>query len=351
MATKHHQIDDALQRAYALRYAEVGQYWQRALYFWGFTGFLLVVFVLLWQDMGSGFANRVGLMALPVLGFFIAWAWYFTERGAQSWQASWENYIAYLEGGVTRQRRAKLLQLSGVSAISQTHLSLFYIVASLWLVLPLLAVRPFMSDLLAYDDPGIWGWMGLCLVAVLVIYSFVRGYFENYLKMHAKTRVKPPGLHFKHSQLLTDMLVFFVLTMFAVWPFLNYLEGFEELNIFAWLGVYFVPVVIICMLGYDWMRKHWRGRAEVIGRIHRFFVGMVVVMWVGLVVVSGRELYGYSQARIAEFVPLEYLTERCSVAVIENVEGIFTRAVIGGLCHFLQSPQETISGIERIPIE
>lgn len=344
MAKSDHPIQDALQRAYALRYAEVGQYWQRALYFWGFTGFLLVVFTLLWQDRAESFANRVGAVLLPMCGFFIGWAWHFIERGAKSWQYSWETYIAYLEGGVSSQIRHKLLQSFRVAAISQTHLSLFYVVVSMWLLLPLLAVRPFFNDLLAYDDPGIWGWMGLCFVMVLVIYSFVRGYFEDYLKTYARSRTKPPALQFKQSQLLGDVLVFFVLTMFALLPFLNYLEGFEELNIFAWLGVYFVPVVIICMLVYDWLRKHWRGRAEIIGRTHRFLISMVVVMWVVLFVVSWRELYSYSQARIAEFVPLEYLTERCSDEVIGGVEGVFTRAVVGGLCHFLQPPVEVVEG-------
>lgn len=366
MRNNDQKIKDALQRAYQLRYAEIGVYWLRALYLWGVSGFLLVAFSLLAQEEPKRFAVRVGLVALPLLGFFIAGAWHFTERGARSWQYSWEKYIAYLEGSVSSQARARLMESFDHTVISKTHLTLFYIVISTWLLLPVLAARPFLVNFLAYDDPGIWGWVGLCFVLVLVIYSFVRGYFENYLQAYARLRaralankpkdddsqadshshvaLRPYALHFSQKHILVDIVVFFTLTMFLVWPFLNYLEGFDELNILGWLGIYFVPVVIICILVYDWMRKHWRVQAEMIGRIHRFLITLMVAVWVVLAVVSGRDLYNYGQDIIAQYVPLEFITERCSDEVIDNVDGWIPRGVVAGLCHFLQPPVEVIEG-------
>ncbi|MCG8625167.1 MAG: hypothetical protein MJE68_24615 [Proteobacteria bacterium] len=96
------KIATALKEAHEIRRFEVGLYWQRSLYFWGFIVAFLVGFTsLLTADNISSWVVEMGLLFLALLGFFTSFALLFVHKGSRFWQRNWELHIDFLEEEVT----------------------------------------------------------------------------------------------------------------------------------------------------------------------------------------------------------------------------------------------------------
>jgi hypothetical protein len=91
----------ALNRAEEIRRFEIGLYWQRSLYFWGFNIAIFAGFGAFVTDTGGPTANGptaiqsdLVALSLALLGLFITIAWLFVNEGAKAWQESWEIHVA-----------------------------------------------------------------------------------------------------------------------------------------------------------------------------------------------------------------------------------------------------------------
>lgn len=91
------KIEDALNRAHEIRKFEIGLYWQRSLFFWGFiVAFIASYFAVLSSDTEIDHVYLI-LIAISLLGVFTSFAWLHIEIGARSWQKNWEYHIDFLE--------------------------------------------------------------------------------------------------------------------------------------------------------------------------------------------------------------------------------------------------------------
>ena len=96
---KGHRVEEALKYAHEIRQFEIGLYWRRAAYFWGFQ-----VAVFAGYGVFMSKEKPLGIFLpclLALLGFFISYAWYFLHRGSKAWQENWELHIDMLEEKIT----------------------------------------------------------------------------------------------------------------------------------------------------------------------------------------------------------------------------------------------------------
>ena len=69
------KIEDALNRAHEIRKFEIGLYWQRSLFFWGFiVAFIASYFAVLSSDTEIDHVYLI-LIAISLLGVFTSFAW------------------------------------------------------------------------------------------------------------------------------------------------------------------------------------------------------------------------------------------------------------------------------------
>jgi len=90
------QYDDkAFETALATRNLEIGLFWQRSLFFWGFIGAAFVGHAALRKS-----ESNLSLV-LACFGLVCSVAWSLVNRGSKYWQESWEAKVDRLEDKVT----------------------------------------------------------------------------------------------------------------------------------------------------------------------------------------------------------------------------------------------------------
>ncbi len=86
--------DKAFDVALATRNFEIGLFWQRSLFFWGFIGAAFVGYAAL-KDAESELS-----LVLACFGLVCSVAWSLVNRGSKYWQESWESKVDRTENEV-----------------------------------------------------------------------------------------------------------------------------------------------------------------------------------------------------------------------------------------------------------
>lgn len=77
----------AFEIAHDNRKFEIGLFWQRSLFFWGFVGAALVGY-------GTSYGkNPLFSVAFGLFGFVCSFAWSLANRGSKYWQEYWEGQV------------------------------------------------------------------------------------------------------------------------------------------------------------------------------------------------------------------------------------------------------------------
>ena len=144
------KVDKALERAHEIRKFEIGLYWQRSLFFWGFiVSYFTSYFILLGlsEDLsltseGESSASKeylfvyVILLGLSFLGLFTSVAWFYIERGARSWQKNWEYHIDFLESAAKLNLYKTILgRPKKFYSPASIHKSIIFSVGFCWFIL------------------------------------------------------------------------------------------------------------------------------------------------------------------------------------------------------------------------
>lgn len=89
----------ALDRAHEIRKFEIGLYWQRALFFWGFQAVFFIALgnILGGEKLPSAFITQILTPLLCILGFLTANGLVLMNEGSKAWHANWECHIDMLE--------------------------------------------------------------------------------------------------------------------------------------------------------------------------------------------------------------------------------------------------------------
>jgi hypothetical protein len=90
-----------LELAADVRKFEIGLFWQRSLFFWGFIGAAFVAYAAL---LKGGNTDKNLPLAIACFGFVCSVAWSFANRGSKYWQEYWENEVEQIECKVLRYR-------------------------------------------------------------------------------------------------------------------------------------------------------------------------------------------------------------------------------------------------------
>jgi hypothetical protein len=87
--------EKAFNTALATRNFEIGLFWQRSLFFWGFIGAAFVGHAAL-READSNLS-----LVLACFGLVCSFAWSLVNRGSKYWQESWETKVDKTEDEVT----------------------------------------------------------------------------------------------------------------------------------------------------------------------------------------------------------------------------------------------------------
>jgi hypothetical protein len=82
-----------LDLAADVRKFEIGLFWQRSLFFWGFIGAAFVSYAALMKDN----ADKDLPLAIACFGLVCSVAWTLVNRGSKYWQEYWENEVEQIE--------------------------------------------------------------------------------------------------------------------------------------------------------------------------------------------------------------------------------------------------------------
>lgn len=147
----------ALQKAFDVahenRKLEIGLFWQRSLFFWGFVASALVGYATAYEK------NDVLTIALALFGFVCSIVWAAGNRGSKYWQEYWERkvnfYQHYATGNIFYDRTPKTPRVwenyaARRISVSKLTMALSDYMVVLWLVLCLLAIVPLYYDVPAW---------------------------------------------------------------------------------------------------------------------------------------------------------------------------------------------------------
>ena len=70
-----------------VRKFEIGLFWQRSLFFWGFIGAAFIAYAALGRKDNS---DPLAQLAVACFGFVCSTAWTLQNRGSKYWQEAWE---------------------------------------------------------------------------------------------------------------------------------------------------------------------------------------------------------------------------------------------------------------------
>lgn len=89
------QKEKMLEYAADVRKFEIGLFWQRSLFFWGFIGAAFVAYGVL-----IGEEDKVFALAVSCFGLICSIAWTLQNRGSKYWQEAWEQKVETVEADV-----------------------------------------------------------------------------------------------------------------------------------------------------------------------------------------------------------------------------------------------------------
>lgn len=86
---------EALEQALDIRKFEIGLYWERAKYFWGFSAAIFAGYFLYLTKVQSHSDNIQ--FAIACIGLMFTYSWLLVNKGSKFWQNNWERHVDLLE--------------------------------------------------------------------------------------------------------------------------------------------------------------------------------------------------------------------------------------------------------------
>jgi hypothetical protein len=164
-----------LELAADIRKFEIGLFWQRSLFFWGFIGAAFVAYAALLKD---GNADKDLPLAIACFGFVCSVAWSFANRGSKYWQEYWENEVEQIECKVLNYRLfGKEGQVQQKNwwlrarrySVSKLTIALSDFTIAIWLLL--------IAKTLPWNPPGICKNLSVLMPIASVCYAALMLYF------------------------------------------------------------------------------------------------------------------------------------------------------------------------------
>ena len=116
------RVEAALDRAHEIRKFEIGLYWRRSFFFWGFIAVFLAAFALIIDSESIDGIKPIAAVFLSCMGLFTSIAWLYIEKGSRAWQKNWERHIDFLEDNITGKLHKTVLgKSSGFYSIAGIH--------------------------------------------------------------------------------------------------------------------------------------------------------------------------------------------------------------------------------------
>lgn len=142
------ELGKLLDRAYDIRKFEIGLFWQRALYFWGFIAASFTAYFLVADKYNT--SPHLKLM-VTCMGFIFALSWLLINRASTHWKENWEAIIDRIEEelklplyklnihdsskGIFKSIFDKSIFDRKHYRISQINIILCYFIVAIWLML------------------------------------------------------------------------------------------------------------------------------------------------------------------------------------------------------------------------
>jgi hypothetical protein len=142
------QKEQILKYAAEVREFEIGKFWQRSLFFWGFIGAAFVAYAQLFGKSNLSFY-------VACFGIVCSVAWTLQNRGSKYWQEAWESKVESVEVdvlGVSLFANREPKQCKGIwgaqtFSVSKLAIALSDFTVLVWIAL---AIKSFPSIPLPY---------------------------------------------------------------------------------------------------------------------------------------------------------------------------------------------------------
>jgi hypothetical protein len=95
------KLKEALKRAWETRNFEIGKFWTRVAYFWGFIALIFGAYITVITGENNKAIDIHLDLYLVLLGLIFSVAWLLVIRGSKCWQKNWEEHINKLENSIT----------------------------------------------------------------------------------------------------------------------------------------------------------------------------------------------------------------------------------------------------------
>ena len=113
------KTEKIFEHASDIRKFEIGLFWQRSLFFWGFIAAAFVAYAAI-ADATPPDTDL--LLAIAAFGFVCSVAWALANRGSKYWQESWEAKLETFENDVLGiplySERAEFEELAVVGCVA-----------------------------------------------------------------------------------------------------------------------------------------------------------------------------------------------------------------------------------------
>ena len=158
--TTEAQRKEILNFASDVRKFEIGNFWQRSLFFWGFIGAAFVAFAQTYQKQPF-----VGTL-VACFGLVSSMAWTLGNRGSKYWQEAWERKVKAVEisvlGAALFSNREPIQKKgmwgAGDYSVSRLAIALSDFTVFIWLVFIFMAAYRYAT----YNDRDL-SWFCLCM--------------------------------------------------------------------------------------------------------------------------------------------------------------------------------------------
>ncbi len=132
-------LEKLLDRAYDVRKFEIGLFWQRALYFWGFIAASFTAYFLVADKYSN--SPHIKLM-VSCMGFIFALSWLLVNRASTHWKENWEALVDKIEDELELPLYKLNIRDSGNDIfdrkhyrISRINIIVCYFLCFIWLML------------------------------------------------------------------------------------------------------------------------------------------------------------------------------------------------------------------------
>lgn len=176
---KKPNVEEAFRYAFETRKFEIGLFWQRSLFFWGFIAAAFVAYAAI---ATQGTPDNTLLLGIACFGVVCSVAWTLANRGSKYWQAAWEAKLETYEEDLLGVRlfsasytpRKRAWWGEWHYSVSRLTMALSDFTVGLWLFLAIRTLPPFHWPV-ALDAPALM----LIVTILYVLFMLVFGRSEK----------------------------------------------------------------------------------------------------------------------------------------------------------------------------